>query len=85
VRAVPRAVPSEYSIRWRDKVRVPELEIVSAEERDCDCRYIFKVLPTNVELGQRSFIVNHLYYRSGTGQHAEVQEAKDTDCLALTT
>jgi hypothetical protein len=38
-----------------------------------------------VELGPRYFIVNHPYYRSGTGQHAEVQEAKDTDCLALTT
>jgi hypothetical protein len=32
---------------------------------------------TNVELGQvRSFVVNHLYYRSGTRQRAEVQEAK---------
>ena len=29
-----------------------------------------------VELGQRSFIMNHLYYRSGTRQRAEVQEAK---------
>ena len=29
--------------------------------------------------------MNHLYYRSGTRQRAEVQEAKDSDCLALTT
>ncbi len=31
---------------------------------------------SHVELGQRSFIVNHLYYRPGTRQRAEVQEAK---------
>ena len=49
-------------------------ELQKSFKRDAKC---FNVQDgCTVELGQRSFVVNHLYYRSGTRQRAEVQEAK---------